>query len=633
MIASFKAVNNSRKFLVDNNNELIPLSNQNTFNVQYLVDVASESIFNYKKDPSKAKFFNTYDGVNAKAILGASALTDDIANVDVSGSLVKIVNGSLEQMVNTSTGPMVPILNGSFVQVVNGTLYPVSDGSLVQLANGSLVKIVNGEFVPIDDGLVVQLVDGSLVKIVNGSLVKIVNGVETPVITNVTDISAIPNGSLVKIVNGSLVEMVNGSLVKIVNGSVEQVLNGSLVKIVNGSLVKIVNGTTLGLGTGSTNNNTAVILDQSDVDPLQANWLGAMFGINMITGLDVGTQWLVPGVLVNSNFDITYGIGKVTINNNPCLITHSLDKNFGSSANPGTATSLWLSMVTKVSGQLKSKGDFLLFKSGAITFNNITSTPTVTNFPLPNGKIIADNVSVPFAKYDAASNTWITRVPIGFASTSDIFVTGVIINSSTGFVKNNNASTSLKGMFYSNKTFKDQWAYQSAAYQPIFNYASIADSGQVTSINGDYRAGTPTTQITHLVSGGSSGGGNSYTGSTNSYDKFTACMLASSPALSRPITLSSEEVQETLSEDKVRIIPNPATNYVNLSFILVTTGNLKIALFTIDGKKVLEINNGVCEAGIKYLKKIDVSKLISGLYLVQLKSNDKIINKKIIIGR
>ena len=633
MIASFKAVNNSRKFLVDNNNELIPLSNQNTFNVQYLVDVASESIFNYKKDPSKAKFFNTYDGINAKAILGASSLTDDIANVDVNGSLVKIVNGSLEQMVNTSTGPMVPILNGSFVQVVNGSLYPVSDGSLVQLANGSLVKIVNGEFVPIDDGLVVQLVDGSLVKIVNGSLVKIVNGVETPVITNVTDISAIPNGSLVKIVNGSLVEMVNGSLVKIVNGSVAQVLNGSLVKIVNGSLVKIVNSTTLGLGTTTTNNNTAVILDQSDVDPLQANWLGAMFGINMITGLDVGTQWLIPGVLVNSNFDITYGLGKVTINNNPCLITHSLDKNFGSSANPGTATSLWLSMVTKVSGQLKSKGDFLLFKSGTVTFNNITSTPIVTNFSLPNGKIIADNVSVPFTKYDAASNTWITKVPIGFASTSDIFVTGVIINSSTGFVKNNNASTSLKGMFYSNKTFKDQWAYQSAAYQPIFNYASIADSGKVTSINGTYRSGTPTTQITHLVNGGSGGGGNNYTGSTNSYDKFTACMLASSPAVSRAITLNPEEVQETPSEDKVRIIPNPATNYVNLSFVPASTGSFKIALFTIDGKKVFETNNGICEAGIKYLKKIDVSKLKSGVYMVQLKSTDKIIIKKIIIGR
>jgi len=639
MMVSFKAMKNSRKFQIDNNNELVPLINQNTFNVQYLVDVASESIFNYKTSPGQAPFFNAYPGISSKAVLSAASLNANTGNVVVNGSLVKIVNGSLEQMVNTSTGPAVPVLNGELVQVLNGSLVkivngqilPAEDTSLVQVANGSLVKIVNGEFVPISDGLLVQLADSSLVQMTNGSLVKIVNGVSLPVVTDVTDITTIPNGSLVKIVNGSLVKIVNGSLVKIVNGTPEQLLNGSLVKIVNGSLVKIVNGTTLGLEAGSAN-NTAVILDQTDVDASQANWLGAMFGVNMITGLDVGTQWLVPGVLVNSNFDITYGIGKVTVNNNPCLITHSLDKSFGSTANPGTPTSLWVNMVTKVSGQLKSKGDYLLFKSGTVTFNNIVSSPTVTNVPLPSGKIVADNVSAPFTKYDVTSNTWITKVPLGFSSTSDIFVTGVIINSSTGFVKNNNASTSMKGMFYSNKTFNDQWAYASAAYQPQFTYSSIADSGKVTSVNGNYKAGTPTTQISHLVNGGSGGGGNNYTGSTNSYDKFTACISAGTFA-SRVYVASQESVVDNLVQEEFRAVPNPATNYINLSFVPATRGSSKIEVVTIDGKKVLEINNGVCEAGIKYTKKIDVSKLVSGLYLVQLKTNDKIINKKIIIGR
>jgi hypothetical protein len=70
-----------------------------------------------------------------------------------------------------------------------------------------------------------------------------------------------------------------------------------------------------------------------------------------------------------------------------------------------------------------------------------------------------------------------------------------------------------------------------------------------------------------------------------------------------------------------------------LSFVPARTGSSEIVLFTIGGKKVLETNNGICEAGVKYQKKIDVSKLISGVYVVQLRSKDKITIKKIIISR
>jgi Subtilase family. len=634
-MATFKAVRNSRKFTLDNNNELVPVTTQTTFNMKYLVDVASESIFDYKNDPTRGKFYSVYAGINPKAMLGAAALTSNIGKVMVNGNLVQMVNGNLVQMVNTTNGPMAPIANGNLVQMVNGVLSPVSNGNLVQLVNGNLVQLVNGEFVPVANGNLVQLVNGTLIEqLANGSLVQMVNGVPTSIITNVTDITAIPNGSLVQLVNGNLVQMVNGNLVQLVNGSLVQLVNGSLVQLVNGNLVQLVNGNTLGIDSTTANhNNTAVILDSTDVDASQANWLGAMFGINMITGLDVGTQYMVPGVLVNSNFDITYGLGKVTIAPDPCIITHSIDKSFGSSSNPGTATSLWLNVVTKISGQLKAKGDYLVFKSGSITFSNIVSSPMVTDFPIPTGKIVADNISVPFTKYDAATNTWITKVPIGFSSTSDIFISGVIINSSNGFVKNNNAYTVASGKFYSNKSnFKDQWAYASAAYQPQFTYASIADSGQVQTINGTFRAGTPVTQITHLVNGGSGGGGNNYSGSTNSYDKFTACLSANTVAYN-PEIYTLAEVQNDLLKEEFRVVPNPASDYVTISFIPKNTGSSKLALFSIDGKKISEIANGVCQAGMKYQKKIDVSKLITGVYIIQLWSAEKVSVKKIIISR
>ena len=623
-----------RSFQVDANNELTPPVNPNSFNLQYLVDIASESIYNYKKDPSKAQFYSVTSGINAKAVLGAGPLDSDTAKIMANGSLVQMVNGSLVQMVNGTTGPMVPILNGSLVQIVNGELSPVSNGSLVQLVNGSLVQLVNSEFVALPNGSLVQFVNGSLVQLVNGSLVQLVNGQQVPIINgaNVTDISTIPNGSLVQMVNGSLVQMVNGSLVQLVNGSLVQLVNGSLVQLVNGSLVQLVNGNTLGIGSAS--NNTAVILDAADVD-FQSNWIGPMFGINMVTGLDVGLQSIIPGVLVNSNFDITYGLGKLTVNSNPCLITHSPFKVFGNTSNPGAATSLWMSLTTKVSGQLRTKGDFLLFKSGSITFTNIKSSPLIKDFALPAGKIIADNVTVPFTVFDSVKNLWITKVPLGFSSTSDLFVTGAIINSSNGFTKDSsNTSSVVKGIFYSNKNFGDQWTYAMAAYQPQFFYASITDSGKVTSTNGTYRTATPTTQLQNLVNGASGGGGNNYTGSSSSFDKFTACLLSSSAAFSQQRVLNEEEdVQNNTTETGLQVAPNPATNYLTLSFVTTHTGNSAIALYSMDGKKVLKVENGISEAGKKYYKKLDISKLSGGLYLVQLRSADKIIIKKIIINR
>ncbi|MBK5270470.1 MAG: hypothetical protein JJE22_05585, partial [Bacteroidia bacterium] len=109
MIATFKAVKNSRRFKLDNNNRLVSTTDLNTLNTQYLVDVASESIFNYKKDPSKAKFFSVYPGINSKALLGAAALNNNTTQVETPIGNVSMINGTLAQMVNTQSGPLVPI--------------------------------------------------------------------------------------------------------------------------------------------------------------------------------------------------------------------------------------------------------------------------------------------------------------------------------------------------------------------------------------------------------------------------------------------------------------------------------------------------------------------------------------------
>ena len=174
-----------------------------------------------------------------------------------------------------------------------------------------------------------------------------------------------------------------------------------------------------------------------------------------------------------------------------------------------------------------------------------------------------------------------------------------------------------------------------AAYQPQFFYSKVFKPGDVVSINGTYRAGTPINVLGSLVNGASGGGGNNYTGSSSSFDNFTACLVPNTVSrTSIPISLSPQQDESSsYTKGAVEIAPNPSRDFVLLSFVPTTTGISTITLSDMDGKKVSEINNGVCKAGNKYVRRIDVSRFPAGVYLVQLRGVDKTTVKKIIVSR
>jgi len=688
-MVTFNALKNSRKYQVVNG-YLTPLpANSTLFNIQYLVDVSAQSLLNFKNNPASAVMVPVgYPGIHSRAIVGAAKLAAGEINISTSiNPLGQMINGLLVKSVNTSVGSLVPIYSNNLMQMVDGVQITINNGdtsaianeSLVQVANGLLVKSVNGELVPIANNVLVKLLDntivyqtsnallvksvngtsepvlnGLLVKSVNGVLVKSVNGIDVPVADGT--LIQLANGLLVKSVNGasSLIQMangvqlpvadglqvVNGLLVKSVNGTDVPITSG-LIGVVDGNIVQIVNSFSISQGN---NEDAAVIIDSDDID-VEHGFLGAMFSTDMITGLAIGDHSIIAGTLINRNLQLTYEVGRGTVIEDPaCLQTHSPFKNFGNTS--PDPTSLWLNLTTKVSGQLSSVGDYLLFKKGTVTLNAISWTPPVNyNDSIPNGKIIAVNVppeTPPVTHYDAATNTWITEVPVNFASTSDIFVTGKIINSSNGFVKlNGNTSTVVKGAFYSNRTFSDQWTYGIAAYQPQFDYPTIMGEGQVVSINGNqYRAGTPLVNnvpLQFLVQGASGGGGQNYTGSSASFQAFTACIdlnpLPEEPSIrivNSSLTLEADQTEP--SGPGVLINPNPASGYITVSFVPVQTGRSKIEIFTINGRKVFEADYGICEAENKYIKQIDVNKLINGIYLIRVWNAGKVTNKKIVIA-
>ena len=207
---------------------------------------------------------------------------------------------------------------------------------------------------------------------------------------------------------------------------------------------------------------------------------------------------------------------------------------------------------------------------------------------------------------------------------------------------NGNTSSVVKGAFYSNRTFSDQWTYGIAAYQPPFDYSTIGGEGQVVSINGNlYRAGTPLVNnvpLQFLVQGASGGGGQNYTGSSASFQAFTACLdlnplpaeIPTVPIVNTSLLMEADRAVPLVPE--VMINPNPASGSISVSFVPVRTGASKIEIFTINGSKVFEKDYGVCEQGNRYIRQLDVSKLVNGVYLVRVWNGGKATNKKIVIA-
>jgi hypothetical protein len=87
-----------------------------------------------------------------------------------------------------------------------------------------------------------------------------------------------------------------------------------------------------------------------------------------------------------------------------------------------------------------------------------------------------------------------------------------------------------------------------------------------------------------------------------------------------------------LQKNDVSVTPNPASDFVNVSFVPAENESRSIGLYTLDGKKIFEQETGLLEAGFRYFRKMNVSGLRTGLYVIHLKGAKDIITKKIIIS-
>ena len=267
---------------------------------------------------------------------------------------------------------VIGLINSQAVTIVNGQAIPIVNGQAVTIVNGQAVTIVNGQAIPIVNSQAITIVNGQAITIVNNLTdaqtqnlsflataptlqnarqipsQTLVNGNYVQSTTNVVDITqesiigfnknsaqtsmtssvsnssskgladveSISNGQAITIVNSQAITIVNAQAITIVNGQAVTIVNGQAVTIVNGQAIPIVNGA----------NRTAVVVDQADI----GNGLSPLKSINMITGLTNGVHSILPAAFISDNFELSYGLGKLTILPAPITIkANDTTKSYG----------------------------------------------------------------------------------------------------------------------------------------------------------------------------------------------------------------------------------------------------------------------------------------------------------------
>lgn len=255
--------------------------------------------------------------VNGKAVTIENGKAVTIEN----GKAVTIENG---QAFTITNGVKLPVVNAQALTIVNGVVTATTGINLTsaQVANLSLLAttkalqnvrqvpsktLVNGNYVAGSATSVVDITQESILDYnVNAAQTSMLSSVSDVHKKGLVDIESYSNGKAVTIENGKAVTIENGQEITLQNGKAVTIENGQAVTIENGIPVPIV----------SSQNKTAVIVDTTDVGSNSAS----LKAVNTITGFDVGSQFIIPGSLVNSNLDITHVAGVVNINPAPVTI-------------------------------------------------------------------------------------------------------------------------------------------------------------------------------------------------------------------------------------------------------------------------------------------------------------------------
>ncbi len=202
--------------------------------------------------------------------------------------------------------------------------------------------------------------------------------------------------------------------------------------------------------------------------------------------------------------DFNFGYQKV------CAQPGSNAANFNGTA-INTGSYIWFNANLTATG-VPTAGTRLYFRNGNISF---TANGVPYSIPVPNAVVIfSATATCATTTYDAASQTWVTTVPV--SGSDEIFFAGVAFPVPTTLTKI--GSVTWDGIFASSTSgLSVNWKWGAAVYTNFTtNYNSLGvkptHSASCAYANSDH-AGTPESYKSYVTGGATGGGGSNWTGS------------------------------------------------------------------------------------------------------------------------
>jgi PEP-CTERM motif len=209
---------------------------------------------------------------------------------------------------------------------------------------------------------------------------------------------------------------------------------------------------------------------------------------------------------------LAIGLLNQTANADPLSIINS---NFNGTAIQGGST-IWFNSHLKVNG-IGSTPVTISITSSVITFS---AGGQLFALNTPKAQITFDPTATSATThFDAASNTWFTRVPSSQAG-SDVFMTGLAAFVTAGGLPGGINPVSWQAVFSSDDpNVSGSWQWSASVYRSFSNdYNALG----VTAIDGHgLHAGTPTAFGRSVIGGARGGGGSNFTGSNSATGHFT----------------------------------------------------------------------------------------------------------------
>lgn len=305
--------------------------------------------------------------VNGLPLIRGTALVNNLeVHVD-DGELSQVYeNGVLVNGLTLSRG----------IALVNGTAL-VNGGQLISRGTA----LVNGIALTDEEGNGEDLVDLENMNFMASSAA-IANGLNSLRGTALVNGLESEDGEALKVAAGTVQE--DGSIVY-ENGFTSRgvaLVNGlNYVRgtaLVNGSPLNLrgtalVNGSTIN---DSTNNGTILVFDATELGDTTENV--GFTPISFITGTTVGQHWIVPGTYISNNYEISYGLGTLTINPADLTITAANKfKTFGEADPELTYTETGLFPDDTIIGELireegEDVGDYAIVQGSLSAGDNYT---------------------------------------------------------------------------------------------------------------------------------------------------------------------------------------------------------------------------------------------------------------------